>query len=83
MDTGGKARTILRGVGVYAALSLMLAVIIWDVISFLIPPSNAEWALLFIGANAAFLIAGWYASRYWPRHLRVGGMTQPSRAKNR
>src|SRR2546422_4646923 len=34
MDTAGKARMILRGVGVYATLILILAVIIWDVISF-------------------------------------------------
>jgi hypothetical protein len=71
MDTGGKARTILRGVGVYAALILTLAVIIWDVISFLIPPPNAEWALLLTAGNAAFLIGGWYAFYHWPRHLRA------------
>jgi hypothetical protein len=71
MDAGEKARMILRGVGVYITLALFLAVILWDAISFLIPPPNVEWALLFIVGNAAFVIGGWYAFYHWPRHLRA------------
>ena len=69
MSAVGKLRIVLKGVGVYAALSLALAVIIWDIISIGIPPPNAEWALLLIVGNAAFLIGGWYAFYHWPRHL--------------
>jgi len=62
----GEARTRIafRGIRNVALLTLVFAVIIWDILSMGFPPPTIEWGFLFIAANAAFLIGGWYAFRY-------------------
>jgi hypothetical protein len=69
----GEARTqiALRGIRNIVLLTLVFAVIIWDILSIGFPPPTIEWALLFIAANAAFLIGGWYAFRYSSRRSRT------------
>jgi len=59
-----RTRIALRGIRNIALLTLVIAVIFWDFLSIGSPPSNIEWALLFIAANAAFAIGGWYAFHY-------------------
>ncbi len=71
MATKETARMVLRGVGVYVALILMITVIIWDLVSIAIPPPSVEWALLFTIANAALLVSGWAAFYHWPRRVRA------------
>jgi len=62
-----QTRIALRGIRNIALLTLVIAVIIWDFLSIGSAPSSIEWALLFIAANAAFVIGGWYAFRYSSR----------------